>query len=521
MSRLRVVVAAVIGATFALGVLGGATASLSKYGGVLVVRLGGDPDSLDPTVSRTPWASNIQGTMCLRLYEFASNHGKLELDPILAAAQPLISADKLSYTVELRKGIEFNDGTPFTAQSVVASYQRYLTYPGSAQASNFADVAGVKATGPYTVVYNLKQADSTFTGNMYPLSPTAIAAEGANFSTDPICVGPFMVDHWDPNVDVTLVKSPYYYKRGAIFLDKIVFKEIVDPSAALADLEAGDIQVLNGVPPAEVQAVKQDSSLRLIEAPQVGYHGIALNIGDKNGLGNLPYANVGTPLASSPKLRMAFEEAINRQLLNKVVFGGLYQPTCEFIPAANSEWYPAISVPCTPYDPDAARKLVAESGYTNPTVRLLIPTSMVDLDWAQFIQAEEAAVGINVVIDEESSATFTALEVSGKFDAESSAENAADPDPNSLIYNRVATAGDHNYGGYSNPRLDYTLNQALKATSFKARAVYYRLAQQIIHDDRPFIFLYNPTTLLAYSTSLKGIEVTPFGAAILVNAQYR
>jgi peptide/nickel transport system substrate-binding protein len=520
MSRLRVVGAAVIGAAFALGVLGGATASPSNYGGVLVVRLGGDPDSLDPTVSRTPFASGIQQAMCLRLYEFASNHGKLELDPILAAAPPSISADKLSYTVELRKGIEFNDGTPFNAQSVVASYQRYVTYPGSAQASNFVDVAAVKATGPYTVVFNLKQRDSTFTGNMYPLSPTAIAAEGANFSADPVCVGPFMFDNWVSGVDVTLVKSPYYYKRAAIFLDKIVFQEILDPSAALADLEAGDIQV-SPVTAAQVQAVQQDSSLRLIEAPQVGWHGIVINIGNKNGVGNLPYANVGTPLASSPKLRTAFEEAINRQILNRVVFGGLYQPSCEFISAANTEWYPAISVPCTPYDPDAARKLVAESGYTNPTVRLLIPTNVNDLDWAELIQAEEAAVGINVVIDEESSATFTALTVSGKFDAAVGSDNAVDTDPRSILYKRVATTGDHNYGGYSNPRLDYVLDQALKATSFKARAVYYRVAQQLIHNDRPYVILYNPTTLLAYSASLKGITVDSFGAPIFVNAQHR
>jgi ABC-type transport system substrate-binding protein len=144
-----------------------------------------------------------------------------------------------------------------------------------------------------------------------------------------------------------------------------------------------------------------------------------------------------------------------------------------------------------------------------------------DLEWAQLIQAEESAVVINVVIDEESAATFTALAVSGNFDAAVGSENAADPDPNSLIYKRVATTGDDNYGGYSNPRLDYVLNQALEATSFKARAVYYRVAQQIIHNDRPYIILYNPTTLLAYSAILKGIEVNPFGAPIFVNAQYR
>ena len=75
----------------------------------------------------------------------------------------------------------------------------------------------------------------------------------------------------------------------------------------------------------ELAGVQQTSSLRVLQAPQLGWRGISINIGNKNGVGNLPYANVGTPLASSAKLRQAFEEAIDRNTLNRVVFGGLYQ----------------------------------------------------------------------------------------------------------------------------------------------------------------------------------------------------
>ena len=176
--------------------------------------------------------------MCLPLYTYASNHGTLELDPILAAAPPAVSADKLTYTIQLRQGIEFNDGTPFNAQAVVASYQRYTTYPGSVRKSDFVGVDSATASGPYTVVYHLTQRNSAFTGNLHPLSPTAIAKEGSGFSADPICVGPFMVDSWTPGVNTTLVKSPYYYKRGAIYLDKIVFKFLADVQTA-ADRAAG------------------------------------------------------------------------------------------------------------------------------------------------------------------------------------------------------------------------------------------------------------------------------------------
>ena len=73
------------------------------------------------------------------------------------------------------------------------------------------------------------------------------------------------------------------------------------------------------------------------------------------------------------------------------------------------------------------------------------------------------------------------------------------------IYQFLATAGVRNYGGYSNPRLDYVLANGLKATQLKARATNYRVAQQIIHDDRPIIYLYNVTTFAAFSTNLTGV----------------
>ena len=83
---------------------------------------------------------------------------------MLAAALPVLSKDKLSYTVQLRQGIKFNDGTPFNAQAVVTTVQRFMTYPGSSAASDYATVDSVTASGPYTVVFHLKARDSTFTG---------------------------------------------------------------------------------------------------------------------------------------------------------------------------------------------------------------------------------------------------------------------------------------------------------------------------------------------------------------------
>src|SRR5262245_9714600 len=87
-----------------------------RYGGTLVVGLaGGEPDSLDPTVSRGS-AIGIYPAMCQKLFKLGRNHGKIEVVPELAASLPVLSKDRLSYTVQLRKDVLFNDGTPLNAQ---------------------------------------------------------------------------------------------------------------------------------------------------------------------------------------------------------------------------------------------------------------------------------------------------------------------------------------------------------------------------------------------------------------------
>jgi peptide/nickel transport system substrate-binding protein len=512
-------------AAVGLGVLGSASGAPAHYGGTIVVALtGGDPGSLDPTVGGNGSARPVINALCLRLYEYALNHGKAELaDPILAAAPPQISADRLTYTIELRQGIEFNDGTPFNAQAVIATYQRYITYPGSIWMADFANVRSVTATGPYTVVYHLKQRNSTFLGNMYVLSPTALTKEGANFAANPICVSPFMFDHSDPGVDVTLVKSPYYYKRNAVYLDKIVFKPMTDGPAAVAALQAGDVQMINGLDPTLVSAVEQDSKLKVVSAPAFNVNGMKINIGNKNGTQSFPYTNVGTPLAARAKLRQGFEEAIDRNTMNKVVFDGRDKPSCTLIPPSDTLWYAATKVPCTPYGPADAKRLVAASGYSTPiTVHLLTSNGTQNVLLAQFIQSEEAAVGFNVVIDTAGSVSIAnGLAGSGRFDVLLSGYQP-DPDPNILISNNLDTNGPGDFSGYSNPRLDYVLANGLKASSLAARAVDYHVAQEIIHDDRPLIVLYNSVAFAAYDASaLTGVELTALATLSLVNAQYK
>jgi peptide/nickel transport system substrate-binding protein len=478
------------------------------YGGTLYVGLtGGEPDTLDPALARGGGGDfgPVLRTFCEGLYDINSD---LRIVPWLAAAMPVVSTDKLTYTIALRRGVEFNDGTPFDAQAVVTTLRRNITLPGSVQALNLAAVDSVSATGPYTVVIHLKSRFTplpvVLTGNAAMIvSPTQLAKLGANFGTDPICVGPFMYDNRVVGDSITVIKSPYYYDKYAVHLDKIVFKVSNDAPAATAALKAGDIQVLPAIDSPELPAIQQDSGLRVLEQTTLGHGSIIINIGNANGVGHLPYTNVGSPLASSAKLRQAFEEAIDRNILSKIL-SPIVLPGCTPI-APRSPWYDR-SIRCTPYDPVDAKKLVAHSGFSNPTVHLLTSSATSDLRTAQVIQSQEAAVGIKVVIDTTDSVTALARAVSGSFDT-FLVGSPGNIDPGLFLAFRNATSGPGNYSGYSNPRLDLILANAFRSTSKQARLKLYHVAQEILLADRPVIYLYHPIRYAAVSTSLKGVQL--------------
>jgi peptide/nickel transport system substrate-binding protein len=118
----------------------------TRSGGTFVVGMSaGDPDTLDPSLSRTFAAVEVYKAMCERLYDYDL---KVNLLPELAAVMPTISKDRLTYTIPLRHGVRFNDGTPFNAQAVVTTIVRDMTHPRSSRAADYLPVDSVEATSP-------------------------------------------------------------------------------------------------------------------------------------------------------------------------------------------------------------------------------------------------------------------------------------------------------------------------------------------------------------------------------------
>ncbi len=183
-----------LGAVLVLAATGllasGAAGSVSaggKAGGTLTIALAEDPDALDPTLARTFVGRMVFLHMCEKLYDL---NAKLEIVPQLAAAMPALSADKKTMTIRLRRGVRFNDGTPFNAQAVKISLDRHRNLRGSARASEISPITSVDTVGNYTVRLQLNARFSPLTAQLADragmiMSPKQLDALGDRFRVQP------------------------------------------------------------------------------------------------------------------------------------------------------------------------------------------------------------------------------------------------------------------------------------------------------------------------------------------------
>jgi peptide/nickel transport system substrate-binding protein len=513
-TRVRAALGLTIGSALVLAAIAASARSASapalKSGGTLTVALDSDPDALDPTLARTFVGRMVFADMCEKLYDL---NAQTQIVPQLAASLPTFSADKKTVTIKLRTGIKFNDGTPFNAAAVKQSLVRDQTLTGSARASELSPVTSIDTQGSSVVILHMNARYSPITAQLADrsgmiMSPKALNALGDKFATNPVCVGPFMFKDRSAGDHITLVKSPFYYNKAKVHLDSIVWKIFTDPSARTQNLRSHDVNVSEGIQATDLKTISADKSLRLLKSTSIGYQGITVNIGNSKGLGKLPYTTMGTAIAKSPDLRQAFELALDRKVINKVVFAGTVIPDC-FPVAQSTPWYAATKgIPCNlTADVAGAKAAFARSGAApGVTVHLMLGTDPVAARLGQVIQSMEKPIGFNVVLDPTEFVTSLNHEDAGQFETFAIGwSGRVDPDGNT--YNFLQTTGSQNDSGYSNPVADRALNNERKAASTKARLIDLHAALAQAAKDRPIIYLYHPVNYDATAANVSGVQL--------------
>jgi peptide/nickel transport system substrate-binding protein len=489
-----------------------------KNGGTLTIGLAEDPDALDPTLARTFVGRMIFMHMCQKLYDIDAH---LNIVPQLAASMPVYSQNKKTVTIKLRTGIKFNDGTPFNAAAVKQSLDRDKTLPRSTRASELAPVTSIDTQGNSTVILHLVSRYAPITAQLADrsgmvMSPKALNDLGDKFATNPVCVGPFMFKERVAGDHITLVKSPYYYDKQKVHLDSIVFKIITDPSARSQNLRSHDINVEDRIPSTELQGIMHDTSLRVIKSVSIGYQGITINIGNKNGL-NKGYENIGTTFAKSGDLRHAFELALDRKAINKLVFGGTQQPGCFPFPPASPYFAATKGIPChLTANVSAAKAAFKKSGASSVDIHLMLGTDPIAARLGALIQSEEKPIGFNVILDPTEFTTSLNREDAGKFDTFAIGwSGRVDPDGN--FYQFVNSKGSQNDSGYVNATVDRATNQARAILKQNKRIAQYHTALVQVLKDLPLIYLYYPINRFGVAKTVAGVQI--FGDG-LIRAQY-
>lgn len=490
-----------------------------KAGGSVVLALAEDPDALDPTLARSLVGREVFANMCEKLYDIDAG---LHIVPQLASALPMTSSDGKTVTIPVRAGIKFNDGTPFDAAAVKTSLDRDLTLQGSGRKSELSSVTSVSVVDPKTVQLTLKAPFAPLTGVLADragmvMSPTQLTKLGADFGSNPVCVGPFSFVSRQAGNEIALKKSTDYYDADKVKLDNLTFRVITDANVRLANVRSGDVQVSERIAPTDIAKVQGDSALRLVTGDPLGYQGISINIGNTQGVGK-PVGQVNTPLAMSKDLRKAFELSLDRDTINKVAFAGQYVPGCFPLPPGSP--YLDASLTCVKRDVAQAKKLIASSGAATPVpVQLMIGTSPENLRIGQVIQSLAKDAGFDVKVAPTEFASSLDASDAGHFDAFAVGwSGRVDPDGN--ITDFLLTGGARNISGYSNPEVDAALAKARSSADMTARKAAYTEALKIAAADNPIIYLYHQRNFLVSTPKVAGIAFYADGLPRFKTAGY-
>ncbi|SFS57947.1 peptide/nickel transport system substrate-binding protein [Sulfitobacter marinus] len=468
----------------------------------LRIALQSDADVLDPDQSRTFVGRIVYASLCDKLVDITPD---LEIIPQLATSW-VTSDDGTSVTMQLREGVLFHDGTAFNAEAVAANIERSQTMDESRRKSELKSITSTEVTGEYEIKLNLAGPDATLLAQLADragmmVSPTAANAAGVDFGLNPVCSGAFSFTERVAQDKIVLTKFADYWNADEIHFDSVTFLPIPDTTVRLANLQSGDIDMLERLAATDLTQANGDDSIVVESAVSLGYQGITFNInnGEK---GDNPWGN-------DKRLRQALSYAIDREALNQVVFEGAFAPGNQSFPSS-SPWYNA-SLPLEGADVAKAKALLTEAGFADGIdLEVQVPNSTEPLAVMQVVQAMAAQAGINIQLTSKEFATLLADQSAGDFTASQIGwSGRVDPDGNNHSF--MVEGGGLNDAKYSNPKMDELMNAARVAPTTAERKAFYDEAMVIMLDDLPRLFLYHVNWIWAYSDNMKGFTAYPDG----------
>ena len=467
----------------------------------LHVGLREDPDLLDPILGSSYVGRIVFAGLCDKLFDITPD---LTIVPQLASGYEY--RDPTHLIIRLRPGVKFQDGEPVDAEALKFTLTRALTVKGSMRRGEISSIKTITVLDPQTVEIELKTPDAPLLAQLTDrsgmvLPPKVIEQAGDKFGLHPVCSGPFSFVERVPQDRIILQRFPGYWNASQMHFDRVVYLPSPNASVRLANLQAGALDLVEQILPTDVPAVQRDPKLKLAIQNSLMYQGITFNTD------NGPAAK--TIINQNALVRRAFELTIDRTALIQVVYNGMYAPVAQANPPSSPYYDQAITPPAR--DVAQAQMLLRKAGVTGPvSVTITIPNNP-DLQQAgQVIQAMAKDAGFDVKIQATEFASSLQAGYAGRFEAYMIGwSGRSDPDGN--MWQFLHTGGTFNYGHYSNPMVDKSLDDARLTTDTAQRRELYAQVWHQEREDLPLLYLWNPKNIVGLKRTVDGFVQVPDG----------
>lgn len=420
----------------------------------------------------------------------------------------------------LRRGVRFTDGTPFTAEDVIASVHRATELPSTASFRTYTrSVKAMAAPDPHTLVVETDGPDPLLANSLSRIRVIAARHAGAasaafNGGAAAIGTGAFLLREYVPGSHLRLARNPDWW-GGALPWQEVVLRIVTDDGARLAALLAGDLDIIEAVPSQGAARIAGSPRHHLVR----GISSRFVYLGFDHGREQTPYATGadGRPLPRNPfrdlRVRQAVNLAISRQAMVERVMEGDAVAASQFLPKGRPGTSARLEVP--PFDPARARALLAAAGYPNGfrlTVHGPNDRYVNDAKVVQAVAQMLTRIGIQASAEVMPWSVYASRGARNEFSLQLGAWGANTGETSNPLkgllatWNRETGMGAANAGRYSNPELDRRLAEALRSMDDARRNALLAEASEIAFDDVALVPLHHEVSVWG---ARRGITTEP------------
>jgi peptide/nickel transport system substrate-binding protein len=451
-----------------------------------------DPKSfLDPALSNTDFDLMSDGMLYDNLLKLDNG-----FQPHASLASAWEGSPNASvWTFQLRKGVEFHDGSPFTAEDVAYSFLRILSpkslSPGRSLLVSVLAPSGIKILGKYQISFTLTSPYAFFPTLVGGYNYRIVKNGETNFS-HPVGTGPFKFVAYTPGQLFVAKRNSNYWRNGLPYLDEVHVEGIPEEATAVEAVVSGNADIADSIDVPTARTLAKNSSVHLYTLPAASFNVMAFSAHYS------PFSDI--------RVRQAIKYATDREAMFEAVLQGEGLIGSDIPIAPDDPLYPPNFKPL-PYDPDRAKSLLKAAGFGNG-LPITLYTSTAEANMVQTATAFKsvvAAANINVTIQQTPSSSYFSTIWMAK-PAFSSFWLRDYPDV--IIVDACETNSTENESDFTNTTFDNLVNAARRTIDVATQRRLYAEAMPLLADESGWVIPYWANRIWPAGNSLRGVQLS-------------